>query len=104
MTTTLPEGAVTIDQDTKAITFNSDFYDTVPLVITYDDGELGYLTIKRVGIDIQAYGRHGDEELGRETLHARSRRLYHYGKTTTTPSTPTYTPIVGIIPGDLYTT
>lgn len=76
MTTTLPEGAVTIDQDTKAITFNSDFYDTVPLVITYDDGELGYLTIKRVGIDIQAYGRHGDEELGRETLHGTQPGVY----------------------------
>ena len=75
MTTTLPEGAVTIDQDTKTITFNSDFYDTVPLVITYDDGELGYLTIKRVGIDIQAYGRHGDE-LGRETLHGTQPGVY----------------------------
>lgn len=53
----LPDGAVTIT-GTDTVTFNSGYYDSVPLTITYTENgqqKTGYVVIKRVGIDIQEY-------------------------------------------------
>lgn len=53
----LPNGAVTIT-GTDTVTFNSGYYDSVPLTITYTENgqqKTGYVVIKRVGIDIQEY-------------------------------------------------
>ena len=35
------------------VTFKSNFYDSVPLIITYEDGEKGEITINRIGLVIQ---------------------------------------------------
>ncbi len=43
-----------------AITPKSNYYDTIPLKITYANGEVGFITIKIVGLDINAIGRVGD--------------------------------------------
>ncbi len=55
----LPEGAVGIDGLT--VEFLSDFYNIVPLAIDYIDGNgvatTGYLTIERVGLEVEMYGR-----------------------------------------------
>lgn len=50
-------------EKTFSIAFHSN-YDEVPLVITYADGTVGYLTIKRVGLSISGIEK-GRDEAGR---------------------------------------
>lgn len=65
----LPTGAVTITQNNGAfnIAFNSSFYDEVKLKITYDLSDGGtreeFLTIRRVGIEVIGYVKHGDNSI-----------------------------------------
>lgn len=47
--------AVTIDPSTHHVTFNSPYYDTIPLTITLDDGNSGTVIIKRLGIEVRDY-------------------------------------------------
>jgi len=65
----LPTGAVTITQNNGAfnIAFNSSFYDEVKLKITYSLSDGGtreeFLTIRRVGIEVVGYEKHGDNSI-----------------------------------------
>lgn len=47
--------AVTINPNTHKVTFNSPYYDTIPLTITLDDGTSGTVIIKRLGIEVGDY-------------------------------------------------
>lgn len=47
--------AVTINPTTHQVTFNSPYYDTIPLTITLDDGTSGTVIIKRLGIEVRDY-------------------------------------------------
>ncbi|MCR5668043.1 MAG: hypothetical protein K6G05_03195 [Lachnospiraceae bacterium] len=46
----IPEGAVTISGN--KVTFNSGYYATIPLVVTLEDGTVGYLSVDRLGMEI----------------------------------------------------
>lgn len=62
--TLLPDSATISTASEFTVSFTSNFYDEVPLKITYKVGngpqKIGYLLIKRVGIDIRAYRKAGD--------------------------------------------
>lgn len=55
--------AVTIDSNTHQVTFNSPYYDTIPLTITLNGGASGTVIIKRLGIEV------GDYSAGATVLH-----------------------------------
>ncbi len=58
----LPDGVVGISGN--SITFHSNYYDVIPLTVHYTSNGtpgIGYVLIKRVGIDIQEYSKHGQD-------------------------------------------
>ena len=78
VTTTLPSSAVRITSSGTGadrqfrIEFLSNFYDEIPVTITYetDNGNITeYLLIRRVGIDIQGYRQSGDHESDLQLNH-----------------------------------
>lgn len=54
--------AVSINQTTRQVKFNSPYYASIPLVVTLADGTVGYITIDRIGIALGSY-RAGDTTL-----------------------------------------
>ncbi|MDY5775588.1 MAG: hypothetical protein SPK14_07155, partial [Lachnospiraceae bacterium] len=54
-------GAVTISG--RQVTFNSAYYASVPLVITLEDGNTGYVTINRLGGEIRDYNANATKTL-----------------------------------------
>lgn len=70
ISSSLPAGAITITKVNNEfkVTFNSNYYDEVPLIITYADGSKGYINIIRQGIEIGMYAPH-DGILEGEILH-----------------------------------
>ena len=51
------------DRNNITLTFDSNFYATIPLNITYSDGKTKKLTINRVGLVIQYQFLHGDPNM-----------------------------------------
>jgi len=45
----------TIDQTTKDVTFKSPFYNSIPLKVTLSDSTEGYITLEKIGIEINDY-------------------------------------------------
>lgn len=58
----VPSSAVQINNDTKKVTLLSNYYNEIPLKIELEDGTIGYVTIKRIGIFIS------DVNQGNDTL------------------------------------
>ena len=49
----IPANAVTVDVAAGTIKVNSNYYSSIPVTITLDDGTVGYMQIERIGLDIQ---------------------------------------------------
>ncbi|MEA4922441.1 MAG: hypothetical protein VB031_03625 [Eubacteriaceae bacterium] len=119
ITSDLPDKAVTISEN--KVTFNSSYYDSVPLKIEYTykgQQKTGYVSVKRVGIDIQEYRQvegntqcqtnHGTQEgitfdWGKDNCAVYATYYYPGTKTTDIDLYCTYTWANGSVTTDLLT-
>ncbi len=56
----VPDNAITYDSVNNKITFNTDYYTEVPLMINYNTNQNAYVTINRTGIHVNGWMRSGD--------------------------------------------